>query len=67
MRVLLAADGKVEDLDVNLWSVVIPQYKREPVFEVKGMSEVLPSLVEVQVTAIEEHLHLPSSQALLIV
>ena len=35
--------------------------------EVEGADEVLPSLVEVQVIAIEECLHLPSGQALLIV
>jgi hypothetical protein len=58
---------KVEELDVNLWLAVIPQYKREPILEVKGIGEVLPSSVEVQVTAIREHLHLPSSQALFIV
>jgi len=31
------------------------------------VGEVLPSLAEVQVTAIKEHLHLPPSQALLVV
>ena len=52
MRVLLVVGGKVEDLDVNLRPAVIPQYKREPVLEVEGVGEVLPSLAEVQVTAI---------------
>ena len=46
---------------------MIPQYKREPVLEVKGVGKVLPSLEEVQVTVIGEHLHLPPGQALLIV
>jgi hypothetical protein len=67
MQVLLAAGGKVKDLDVNLWPAVILQYKRELVLEVEGTSEVLPSLAEVQVTAIGEHLNLPPSQALLVV
>ena len=31
------------------------------------MGEVLPSLAEVQVTVVEEHLHLPPGQALLVV
>ena len=45
----------------------MPQYKREPVLEVEGAGEVLPSPVQVQVTAIGEHLHLPLGQALLVV
>jgi hypothetical protein len=35
--------------------------------EVKGMGKVLPSMVEVQVAAIKEHLHLPLGKAFLIV
>ena len=35
-------------------SAVIPQYKREPILEVEGMGEVLPSLVEIEVTAVGE-------------
>ena len=35
--------------------------------EVEGVGEVLPSSVELHVTAIEEHLCLPLGQALLIV
>ena len=57
MRVLLAAGGKVEDLDVNLSLAVIPQYKREPILEVEGAGQVLPSPAEVQVTAVREHLY----------
>ena len=38
-----------------------------PVLEDKGVGEVLPSPVEVQVTTIGEHLHLPPGHALLIV
>ena len=67
MRVLLAAVGNVEDLDVNLRPAVIPQYKREPILEVEGAREVLPSPAEVQVTTVGEHIHLPLGQALLIV
>jgi len=67
MRVLLAAGGKIEHLDVNQWPAVIPQYKREPVLVVEGVGEVLPSPVDVQVTTIGEHFHLPLGQALLII
>jgi hypothetical protein len=35
--------------------------------EVEGTGEVLPSLAEVQVTTVEEHLHLPLGQAMLII
>ena len=43
----------------------MPQYKREPVLEVEGVGKVLPSLMEVQVAIIKEHVHLPLGQALL--
>jgi hypothetical protein len=46
---------------------VIPQYKREPILEVEGMGEMLPSSVEVQAITVGEHLHLPPGQALLVV
>ena len=62
MRVLLAAVGNVEDLDVNLGLAIMPQYKRVPIVEAEGASEVTPSPMEVQVAAvgvIGEHLHLP--------
>lgn len=67
MWVLHAAGGKVKDLDINLWPAIIPQYKREPILEVKGAGKVLPSSVEVQVVAFWEHLHLSPGQALLVV
>jgi hypothetical protein len=62
MRALLVVVGNVEDLDVNLWPAVIPQYKRVPIMEVEGAGKVTPSPVEVQVATIGdigEHLLLP--------